>query len=147
MTAQIGTPLAMAVGNLAGNAAANLIYFSDVNSNIYQITPSGITRVAGTGTAGYAGDGGLASAAKLNLPLGLALDGSGNLYIADSGNNLIREMTASGNMVLVAGLVSGGVPQSGNAGSGVTAVGAPLSNPTGIMLQVKNSRTARIFRS
>ncbi len=51
-----------------------------------------ITTVAGTGTAGYTGDGGLATSAELNQPYGVVVDSSGNLYIADYGNNVIREV-------------------------------------------------------
>ncbi len=54
-----------------------------------------ITRVAGTGTAGYSGDGGLATSAKLSGPTGLAFDSSNNLYIANKGNERIRKVNAS----------------------------------------------------
>ena len=125
-------------------AAGNMGYIADQNSNIYRID-SAFTQVAGTGTAGYGGDGGAALAAQLNNPLALALDGSGNLFIADSGNNLIREITTSGNMVLVAGLVISGMPQSGYLGDGGSAVGAALSNPTGIIFQPNNGGQQLIF--
>jgi hypothetical protein len=58
------------------------------------ILSSVITTVAGTATAGFSGDGGPASAARLNLPNDVAVDGAGNLFIADTGNNLIRMVTA-----------------------------------------------------
>ncbi len=54
-----------------------------------------MTTIAGTGTAGYSGDGGTASSASLNNPLGIALDSSGNMYIADSNNNIIRKISVS----------------------------------------------------
>jgi hypothetical protein len=127
------------------NAAGNLIYFADNNSNIYEIVSTGITQVAGTGVAGYGGDGGSANLATLNNPLGLVLDNGGNLFIADSGNNLIREITTGGNMVLVAGLVSGGVPQSGYSGDNGNAVGAALNDPTGIMFQSINGVQDLLF--
>jgi sugar lactone lactonase YvrE len=52
-----------------------------------------ITTVAGTGTAGYTGDGGAATSATLFYPAGLAFDASGNLYISDTGNDVIRKVT------------------------------------------------------
>ena len=54
-----------------------------------------ITTVAGNGTAGYSGDGGPATNAELYLPYGVAVDAGGDLFIADTGNNCIREVNAS----------------------------------------------------
>ena len=60
------------------------------------LPPSGtISTLAGNGTAGYSGDGGLATNAELNGPGETAVDASGNIYIADTGNNVIREVTAA----------------------------------------------------
>ncbi len=61
-----------------------------------------ISTYAGTGSAGYSGDGGAAAAAQLNLPLGIAFDSSGNLYIADSVNYRIRKISG-GTISTVAG--------------------------------------------
>jgi len=55
-----------------------------------------ITTVAGNGALGYSGDGGAATSAKLNVPSGVAVDGVGNLYIADAGNNRIRRVARTG---------------------------------------------------
>jgi hypothetical protein len=55
-----------------------------------------ITTIAGGLSGGFAGDGGPATAALLNLPIGLALDSAGNLFIADSGNNRVRRIDAGG---------------------------------------------------
>ena len=78
----------------------------DGNGNIY-VADSGnaairkialasgvVTTVAGTGSDGFAGDGGFATSALLNSPAGVAVDGAGNLFIADQGNNLIRRVDA-----------------------------------------------------
>jgi len=54
-----------------------------------------ISTIAGNGNPSYTGDGGAAASATLNTPGGVALDGAGNLYIADSGNNVIRVITAA----------------------------------------------------
>src|SRR5580698_6818644 len=69
-------------------APSGTIYFSDYPTNrVRMITPDGtITTVAGTGTAGSSGDLGPAASAMLNGPYGLAMDSTGNLYIADTGN-------------------------------------------------------------
>jgi len=62
-----------------------------------------ITSVAGTGTATFSGDGGLANKAALNSPSGVAVDNAGNVYIADSGNNRIRKISSAGIINTVAG--------------------------------------------
>ncbi len=71
------------------------IYFADTgNLRTRKIDIDGIiTTVAGTGERGYSGDGGSATAAKINRPYGVAVDQGGNIYIADSGNNRIRKIT------------------------------------------------------
>ncbi len=75
-------------------AGDGTLYVSDFGANqVYSVSPSGIlTTVAGTGKAGNTGDGAAAPLAQLNAPAGLALDGAGNLYIADSGNNRVRNV-------------------------------------------------------
>ncbi len=77
---------------------------------------------------GYAGDGGPAKDAKLNHPRGLAFDNSGNLYIADTGNNVVRRVDASSNVITT--VAGNGVP--GFAGDGGLAASAELFMPSGI---------------
>ena len=73
-------------------------------SIVYKINSSGnISVYAGTFVAGFLGDGGAATSAELNYPTGLALDGNGNLFIADSQNNRIREVSTSGTITTYAG--------------------------------------------
>jgi sugar lactone lactonase YvrE len=60
-----------------------------------QIQPGDIQTVAGTGNAGYSGDNGAGLNATLNSPFGVAVDGSGNIYIADSNNGVVREVDGS----------------------------------------------------
>jgi len=68
------------------------------------VTAGDIYTVAGNGTQGYSGDGGVATSAELNTPAGVAVDSAGDLYIADSGNQRIRMVTAStGKITTVAG--------------------------------------------
>ncbi len=112
--------------DLAGN-----IYISDAaNHRVRKVSPSGqITTYAGTGVAGFSGDGAQALAAQLNSPYGLALDGLGNLYIADLGNARVRCVALNGIITTVAG---GGLlaPGMGNEGSAATAM--MLSAPRNI---------------
>ena len=109
--------------------ASGNVYISDSNHNVVRkITPGGvISTIAGNGSAGYSGNGGLATLAQLNNPQGLALDSAGNLYIADWGNAAIRKVTPAGVISTVAGNGTGGY--SGNGGQ---AVVAQLSGPAGI---------------
>lgn len=105
------------------------IYISDtLNNRVRKITPQGIiTTVAGNGIAGYAGDGAFATQAELNNPNGLALDNAGNLYIADTGNNVIRKLTPYGGISTVVG--TGDI---GNSGDGGSATIASLFNPNAV---------------
>ncbi|XID94937.1 S-layer homology domain-containing protein [Paenibacillaceae bacterium WGS1546] len=93
----------------------------------YAATNYIISTVAGTGSYGYSGDGGNATSAQLNHPFGVAIDSSGNLYIADYQNNRIRKVDASGTISTVAGT---GIP--GYSGDGGQATSATLSNPMGV---------------
>jgi uncharacterized protein (TIGR03437 family) len=85
--------------------SAGNIYFSDLlNNRVRKVSTSGtITTVAGTGTAGFSGDGGPATAAQFNAPRGLALDGSNNLYIVDTLNYRIRKVSTAGIVTTSAG--------------------------------------------
>jgi sugar lactone lactonase YvrE len=110
--------------------AAGTLYIADTdNHRVRRLRPDGqIERVAGSGQAGFSGDGGLALAARLNEPAGLAFDLVGNLYIADTGNNRVRRVRADdGAIETVAG--SG---QAGFAGDGGPALSARLNEPAGL---------------
>ncbi len=113
--AQLNAPQGIAVDG-AGN-----VYIADTENNrVRVVSPIGvISTVAGNGMVGHGGDGGLATQAQLNLPQGLTLDGSGNLYIADSGNYSIRKLTPGGIISNVAG--NGYRGNSGDAGQAVFA--------------------------
>ena len=103
-----------------------------------------ITTVAGNGTEGYSGDNGLATAAELCLPEGIALDTAGDLFIADTGNNLIREVnhatgvitTVAGNGYRVAGPYGMWPYLGGYNGDGGPATAAELNLPFGIAVDV-----------
>lgn len=116
------------ITDVAVDASGN-IFISDNNYHcIRKINNLGIiSTYAGTGTSGYSGDGGLANLAQLNEPFAIAVDGSGNLYIADSGNNRIRKVSTSGTITTIAG---NGI--SGFSGDGGQATLCQLSRPCGI---------------
>jgi sugar lactone lactonase YvrE len=94
-------------------------YIADATGNrIRKVSSSGtISTVAGTGVSGYSGDGGQATSATLWYPLGVALDSSGNLFIADDGNNVIRKVNTSG-------LISTFVTNAGFSGLGAMTTDA-----------------------
>jgi len=90
-SATLDNPSGVAV-DPAGN-----IYIADYTNNVIRMVNTAaipvITTIAGTGTAGYSGDGGAATSARLNQPYSVSLDDSGNLYIVDQSNNRIRKVT------------------------------------------------------
>jgi sugar lactone lactonase YvrE len=105
------------------------IYISDSENNrirpVNTVTGT-ISTLAGNGTGGFTGDGGLATGAELKIPYGVAVDSSGNTYIADSQNNRVRKVSTTGTITTVAG--SG---FAGSGGDGGSALSALLNNPTG----------------
>ena len=113
---------------VAVDAVGN-VYFSSANF-VFKLDGSGIlTKVAGTGKAGFSGDGGPATSARLNFPQGVAVDSGGNLYIADTYNDVIRKVTlASGVITTVAGIGE----SLGSAGDGGLATQALLDEPFGV---------------
>jgi hypothetical protein len=84
-------------GNLViADAANNRVRLVAVRTGTFYgqaMTAGDIYTVAGDGTSGYSGDGGPATSARLDTPFGVAVDGSGNLLIADSQNGLVRLVT------------------------------------------------------
>jgi uncharacterized protein YjdB len=104
------------VADTAGN-----VYIADLDAHVIRkrSTSGIITTIAGTGTAGYNGDGIAATAARLRYPMGVALDSANNLYIGDAGNNRVRKITPGGIITTIAGTGVGGFTGDGVA----TAVG------------------------
>lgn len=90
---------------VAADAKGNVYFIDQLNNRVRKVSPEGtITTLAGTGTAGFSGDGGPAALAQIRPGAGdLAVDASGNLYIADQLNNRIRKVDANGTITTVAG--------------------------------------------
>ncbi len=129
--AQLYHPRAIAFDR-AGNA-----YIADtLNARIRRIDTSGrIATIAGNGIEGFSGDGGAALNASLNQPHGVAIDGAGNLYIADSSNDRIRRVTRQGVITTVAG---DGTP--GAAGDDGPARAAQVKDPKTIAVDPSGNR-------
>src|SRR5579885_1351396 len=124
---------AVATGISIGDArrvisdSAGNLYFSSLNC-VFKVSAAGtLSLVAGNSRAGYSGDGGPAIQAQLTAPAGLAFDQSGDLFIADAGNNVVREVTPDGIIQTVAG--NGTVGYSGDQGP---ATQAQLHTPSGV---------------
>ena len=107
------------------------LYIADVfNHRIRKVDTNGvISTVAGTGVAGYSGDGGPAVKAQLNMPYGIILDKDDNLLIADSDNNVIRKMGTDGIIRTIAG-----TGQRGYEGDNGPALAAKFDSPQGFAL-------------
>ena len=124
-SANIRTPCGLVLDG-SGN-----LYLSDTgNHEVKKVTTAGtITTIAGTGTGGFAGDNHPGTEAELNNPTGLVIDAAGNLYIADSGNHVIRKLSPGGTMSSFAGNAT-----AGYLGDNGAAGGAELNNPTGLAI-------------
>jgi uncharacterized protein (TIGR03437 family) len=120
---------------VAVDAQGNIYVADGTNNRIRKITKDGIIHtIAGSSTTGgYAGDGGPAIKALLNHPRGIAVDGAGNVYIADSFNCRIRMITPGGIIYTIAGTGA-----AGYSGDGGPAILAQLSFPTGVTLSGAN---------
>jgi hypothetical protein len=123
ISAQLNHPLSVTLD------AAGDLYIADTSNNrIRKVDTNGIIiTVAGNGTAGFSGDGGLATNAGLNLPQGVAVDAAGNLYFADTWDMRVRKVDTNGIITTVAGNGSHGF--SGNGGP---ATSAELFRPSGV---------------
>ena len=110
-----GTPTAAGTFNNINVSVTDAAGATASGTFAITINPGLINTVAGNGTPGYSGDGGAATSAQLNSPSRMAVDSSGDLFIADTGNNVIREVVqATGNIITVAG--NGTAGYSGDGG-------------------------------
>lgn len=116
ISAELGIP-----SDVAADAAGNVYIVDRNNSRVRKVTPDGtISTFAGTGKLGFSGDGGPAVNAELFLPVAVTVDGAGNVYIADQGNERIRKVSPSGIITTIGG---GGHA----AGNGLPATTVSLS--------------------
>lgn len=122
---------------LSADAQRNL-YITDSRNNLVReiVARTGILHdIAGTGTAGFSGDGGSAQQAHLAAPGGVAVDASGNVYFTDTANQRIRRIAAgTGAITTVAGTGA-----YGHGGDGGPAIGAAIGNPTGIAIDASGN--------
>lgn len=123
-SAKIGTPFGLAV-DTAGN-----LYIADASQhNIRKVSKTGIiSTVAGIDIAGYFGDGGMATDAKLDSPRSVAVDRKGNIYVTDFNNNVIRKIATDKTISTYAGMQA----VLGYSGDGGPATDATLNMPRGI---------------
>jgi uncharacterized protein (TIGR03437 family) len=120
---------------LAVDALGNLYIADDGHHRIRKVDSSGIiTTVAGTGTQGYSGDNGPATKAQLWRPSGIAVDGAGNLYIADTDNRRIRKVDTFGTITTLAG--TGGF---GYTGDGAAATLATMETPVDVAVDAQGN--------
>jgi trimeric autotransporter adhesin len=119
--------------DVAADSRGN-VYIADYeNSVVRMVAPTGIiTTIAGTGSVGYSGDGGAATAAQLSHPISVTVDATGNLYVSDHDNHVVRKIDQNGTITTVAGT---GTPSY--TGDGGAATAATLNYPSGI--EVDNS--------
>ncbi|GAB3998785.1 hypothetical protein GCM10028807_47400 [Spirosoma daeguense] len=122
ISARINTPLSVAVD------AAGSVYIADAaNHRVRKITPDGIINtVAGNGTSGFTGDGGPATAARIKYPTGVAVDASGNIYIACE-YRLRKVNQATGIITTIAGTGEDGIGTYGDGGPATSAQISPYS--------------------
>jgi streptogramin lyase len=124
LEANLANPRAAAV-----DSSGNTYIAAQGQNRVFKVDPSGtLTVVAGNGAPGFSGDGGPATSATLNSPYGVAVDSSGNIFIADTGNQRIREVDHStGNITTVAGNGAAGYGSDGGP-----ATSTSLYAPNGV---------------
>ncbi len=106
-----------------GDGTGNLIIADTNGQRIRKVTNGTISTIGGTGTPGFSGDGGPATAALLSYPSKVAVDSSGNVFLADQNNNRIRRIDHNGVITTIAG---------GGVGDGLAATSIALNGPRGV---------------
>ncbi|MFB7629891.1 RICIN domain-containing protein [Streptomyces sp. NPDC056149] len=136
--ARLNLPTGVAVDS------TGVLYISEYSNNrVRKVAVDGtISTVAGTGTAGFSGDNGPATTAQLNRPQALAVDGAGNLYIADGQNHRIRKVATDGKISTIAGTGTAGF--SGDNGPATTA---QLNTPVGVVVDTTGSLYLSCYRN
>ncbi len=146
-SAEVQGPEGLAIG------LNNNIIVSDTENNVVRViakangsyygiamTQGDIYKLAGTGTAGYSGDGGLATSAQLNNPIGVVTDGSGNILFADAGNGVVRVIAESSGPFYGIAMTAGSIytvagnGTAGYSGNGGPATSSQMNEPTGVAI-------------
>ncbi len=122
-SAELNSPMGVAV-----DASGNLYIADKGNNRVRKVSNGTITTVAGDGNYGFGGDGGAATSAELTFPWSVAVDGAGNLYIADEGNQCVREVAAATGVITTVA----GTRTAGYNGDGGLATTAQLHLPRGV---------------
>ena len=121
--------------SVAADESGNVYVADSRDHRIRKIDTEGtITTLAGTGDRGYSGDGGPATEAQLAFPVGVAVDATGNIYVADGENHRIRKIDAEGTITTLAG-----TGQRGYGGDGGSATAAQLAYPAGVAVDAAGS--------
>jgi uncharacterized protein (TIGR03437 family) len=124
-SAQLNTPSGVAV-----DRSSNLFIADQANQRVRKVASGGtISTLAGDGTPFYSGDSGSATSAELHAPYSVAVDASGNVYIADTLNSVVRKVSTNGTITTVAGF--GSATYSGDGGA---AIFAALNRELGLAL-------------
>ena len=133
LSAQLALPY-----SVAEDASGNVYFADQANNRVRKLTNSGgtftVSTIAGTGSAGYSGDSGAATAATLDGPSYVALDNLGNLYVTDTNNFVIRQINLSTNVIkTVAGTAGSSCsPTTASCGDGGPAISGLFTSPLGI---------------
>jgi Bacterial Ig-like domain (group 3)/NHL repeat len=124
------------------------VYVADSNNHrVRLLTGSTLSTFAGNGTAGFSGDGAAATGAAIDFPLGVSIDLAGNIYIADSNNNVVRRVGGTGTITTIA--ADG---EQGFSGDGAGPNAASLDTPTGVLplngnVYIADSNNQRVRRT
>ena len=126
---------------VADDSSGNIYVGDSHNYMVREVVKSTglVNFFAGDGTYGYTGDGGAATSAEITYPFGVAKDSTGNVYVADTYNCLVRKVNTAGTISTFAGLVVTNSPRCGYSGDGGSATGAELYQPYGVAVDSKNS--------
>ncbi|MCU1238032.1 MAG: repeat containing protein [Candidatus Solibacter sp.] len=153
-------------GGIALDSSGALYIVDTVNQRIRKVSGGNISTIAGTGGTGFSDDGGAALQAQFNNPFPIALDASGNMYIGDTGNNRVRQISRASAkgapMITAAGVTNAASFQTGIAPGGITTIfgtnlgatggqivtapGAPWPNQVGGTTVTMDGVTAPVYR-
>jgi sugar lactone lactonase YvrE len=124
---------------LTEDSSGNLYIADTGNNRIRKVSGGNISTIAGTGSAGFSGDGGPALSAMLNAPTSVAVDGAGNVFFSDTGNLRVRKIDLSGNISTVAGNGSSCFPTTSGCGDGLVATSGNLTWPLTVAVDASDN--------